>query len=93
MLTTFGTPATKTKVDTYDLSLGDDAIAFMNEAIADAAIVIILYSKHSQSAKWQNLEINAAVWNEVAQDGGKCIVVRLDNTKLPPLLGPKVYGR
>ena len=83
----------ETKVDTYDLTLGADAIAFMNEAIADAAVVIILYSKHSQSAKWQNLEINAAVWNEVAQDGGKSIVVRLDDTKLPPLLGPKVYGR
>ena len=83
----------ETKVDTYNLTLGDDTIAFMNTAIADAAVVIILYSKHSRSAKWQNLEINAAVWNEVAQDGGKCIVVRLDDTKLPPLLGPKVYGR
>ena len=83
----------ETMVDTYDLTLGDDAIAFMNDAIADAAVVIILYSKHSESARWQNLEINAALWNEAAQGGGKCIVVRLDDTDLPPLLGRKMYGQ
>ena len=80
-------------VDTRDLSLGDNAIEFMNEEIANAAAVIILFSVHTSSAKWQKLEIDAAVWNEVASDGGRCIVVRLDDTKIPPTLGPKVYGR
>ena len=83
----------ETKVDTHELRLGDDCIAFMNNEIADAAVVIILFSEHTHFAKWQNLEINAALWNEVAQDGGKCIVVRLDETPLPPLLGPKCYGQ
>jgi len=82
-----------TKVDTLDLSLGDNAIAFMNEGIANAHTVVILFSKHSASAKWQRLEIDSAVWNEVAQSGGRCIVVRLDDTEVPPILGPKVYGR
>jgi len=82
-----------TKVDTRDLSLGDDPIDFMNESIAGAHTVVILFSEHSATAPWQRLEINAAVWNEVAQDGGGCIVVRLDETPVPPLLGRKVYGK
>jgi hypothetical protein len=82
-----------TKVDTRELGLGDDSITFMNQSIADAHTVIILYSQHTQKAAWQNLEINAAVWNEVAQGGGTCIVVRLDDSPIPPLLGPKVYGK
>jgi hypothetical protein len=65
----------------------------MNEGIADAHTVIILHSRHTPDANWQTLEINAAAWNEVAQDGGACIVVRLDDTPIPPVLGPKVYGK
>ncbi len=81
------------KVDTLDLALGDNAIEFMNEGIAKAAAVIILFSKHTRAARWQKLEIDSAVWNQVAADGGQCIVVRLDDTPLPPTLGHKVYGR
>ena len=82
----------ETKIDTQVLSLGDNAISFVNDGIADAAAVIILFSEHTPNAKWQNLEIDAAVWNQVAQSGGRCIVVRLDDTPISPLLGPKVYG-
>jgi hypothetical protein len=79
-------------VDTKELGLGDDSIDFMNEGIAKANAVIILYSRQTAAAKWQRLEINAALWNEVEQSGGNCIVLRLDDTPIPPLLGPKVYG-
>jgi hypothetical protein len=78
----------ETKVDTKELTLGTDSIDFMNQAIADAHTVIILFSQHTANARWQQLEINASLWNEVAQDGGMCIVVRLDETQLP-----KVYGK
>ena len=81
------------KVDTHELKLGDSSIDFMNSAIADAHTVIILYSEHTKEARWQKLEIDAAVWNEVAQDGGTCIVVKLDDSQVPPLLGPKLYGK
>jgi TIR domain len=67
-----------TKVDTKELGLGGDSITFMNESIAQAHTVIVLYSRHTPNAEWQKLEIKAAVWNEVAQCGGNCIVVRLD---------------
>lgn len=73
----------ETKVDTRELKLGDDAINFMNDGIADAHTVIIVHSKHTPRANWQKLEINSAVWNEVAQSGGVCVVVRLDETATP----------
>ncbi|HLG98932.1 MAG TPA: toll/interleukin-1 receptor domain-containing protein [Bryobacteraceae bacterium] len=38
------------KVDTRELGLGDDSIAFMNPSIGDAHTVIILYSQHTQKA-------------------------------------------
>jgi TIR domain len=82
----------ETKVDTRELRLGSDSIDFMNQSIADADAVLILHSKHTPEATWQQLEMNAALWNEIAQNGGKCIIIRLDDTLLPPLLGPKVYG-
>jgi hypothetical protein len=82
----------ETRVDLYDLGLGDDAIAFMNHGIAEAHTVIILFSRHSATAKWQQLEINSAVWSQVERTCGRCIVVRLDDTPVPPILGPKVYG-
>jgi hypothetical protein len=58
----------ETKVDTKELTLGTDSIDFMNQAIADAHTVIILFSRHTENARWQQLEINASLWNEVAQD-------------------------
>jgi hypothetical protein len=82
----------ETKIDTRELKLGDDAIKFMNDGIADAHTVIIFYSQYTPQANWQKLEINSAVWNEIAQSGGVCVVVRLDDTPIPPVLGPKVYG-
>ena len=81
-----------TRDDELDLSLGDNSIVFMNESIAKAHTVVILFSQYSANAKWQQLEMNSALWNEIAQDGGRCIVLRLDQTPIPPLFGPKVYG-
>jgi hypothetical protein len=77
-------------VDTHNLKPGADFIDFMNEAIANAYMIIILYSKHSEKAKWQNLEIKSALWNEVEQSGGHCIVVPVEDVPIPPLLGSKV---
>jgi hypothetical protein len=81
------------RVDTHQLGLGDDLIKFMNDSIAEAHTIVILWSEASQRAKWQSLEINAAIWSEIEASGGKCIVVKLDDTPLPPLLGPKVFGK
>jgi hypothetical protein len=82
-----------TKVDTQELRLGDDIIEFINEGIADARVVILLYSKHTPVAKWQKLEISSAVWNQVEQGGGQCVVIKLDDVDIPPVLGPKLYGK
>jgi hypothetical protein len=83
----------QTKIDTLDLTLGGNTITFMNEGIGQAHTVVILLSQNSKKAVWQLAEIDAAIWNEIAQAGGQCIVVRLDDAPVPPLLGPKVYGK
>jgi len=81
-----------TRVDTLDLSIGDNVIDFMNDGIHRAHTVVILLSRHLSTAPWQKLEIDSAIWNEHAQNGGRCLVIRLDESPIPPLLGPKIYG-
>lgn len=81
------------RIDRKELKFGDDTIEFMNNAISDAHTVLIIFSGNTDAAVWQRKEINAAVWNETAQDGGKVIVLTVGSVKtLPPLLGPKLYG-
>jgi len=81
-----------TKVDLEELKLGDNLIGFVNDAIKSSDYVILIVSSNFESAIWQRLEAEAAVWNEIAQDGAKVIVIRIENAVLPPVLGPKVFG-
>lgn len=80
------------RVDKCELRLGQNSICFMNIGIGQAQAVVILYSKNTPTASWQNVEIEGAIWNEIEQNGAKCVVIRLDETPLPPLLGPKVFA-
>lgn len=80
-------------VDLDDLSIGDDVVQFMNEGITDADFILILYSRYTSDAINQTAELNAAIWNEINQAGAVCLVVRLDDEPLPPLLGPKLFGQ
>ena len=79
-------------IDLRELKLGDDTIQFMNDAISKAHTVVIIFSHNTPKAIWQQKEINAAIWNETAQQGGKVIALTLDETELPPLLGSKRFG-
>jgi hypothetical protein len=79
-------------VDLLDLKLGASLIDFMNTALSGSEIVLILHSKASKQAKWQNIEMDAAIWREVEQGGCRVIVLKLDDSDLPPLLGMKFYG-
>ena len=78
-------------VDVDDLGVGEDVMRFMNEGIANADFILILHSKHSAGADNQIAEMDAALWHEMNQKGGTCIVVRLDDSDLPPLLGSRIY--
>jgi TIR domain len=80
------------RIDLEELHFGTNSIAFMNEALGGAHTVLVLHSAHTPTAKWQSREIDAATWTEIDQGKIRLIVLRLDNTPVPPLLGPKVYG-
>ena len=79
-------------IDLYDLSLGDNMIRFMNEGISRAHTIIIIYSKHTEHALWQTAEIDATTWYGTVHQGVTIIVLHLDDTELPPLLGTKLYA-
>lgn len=79
-------------IDLDDLKLGSDSVEFMNSALTESDIVVLLYSVHTNSAAWQKKELNAALWHETAQAGPRLLVLRLDDSPLPPLLGPKKYA-
>lgn len=79
-------------IDLEELKLGSDFITFMNSALSEAEAVVFLHSAHTDDAVWQKRELNAAIWQEANQDGAQLIVLRLDESPLPPLLGPKLYA-
>ena len=72
-------------IDLYDLSLGDNLISFMNEGISQAHTIIIIYSKHTDDARWQTAEVDATTWYGTIHQGVTIIVLNLDDTELPPL--------
>ena len=78
-------------VELDHLKIGDDIIRLMNEAILTANFIIIVHSQHSAHAINQTAEVNAAIWNELNQCGAVCLIVRLDDTDIPPLLGSKLF--
>ena len=80
-------------IDLYELKFGHDIVEFIDDAIAGSHTVIVIYSKNTQGAIWQRLEISAALWNSISQDGGSVIVLKYGPVTLPPLLGARVYGR
>jgi len=78
-------------VDLYNLKIGDNVIDFMNAALL-AHLIIILYSQHTKHTVWQKLEVDAAIWQEAQTKACKVVLLRLDKTEVPPLLGTKVYA-
>ncbi len=64
----------------------------MNEGISQAHTIIIIYSKHTDDARWQTAEVDATTWYGTIHQGVTIIVLNLDDTELPPLLGPKRYA-
>ena len=65
----------------------------MDDAVANAHTVAIIYSPNTPDAPWQKLEISASIWNSVNQAGGRVIVLTYGQVTLPPILGSHVYGK
>ena len=80
------------RIDLHELQIGDDIIKFINNAIRDSNIIIIIYSENTPSARWQQLEISAAVSSSVNKNDGSIIVLTLGDVQLPPVLGSRRYA-
>jgi TIR domain-containing protein len=79
-------------IDSDRLQMGEDIPSFMNDGIRSSSIIIIIFSASSAKARWQDREVSAALCREVEQRSCRVIVLRLDDTELPPLLATKAYG-
>src|SRR6266496_6635742 len=77
-------------VDSQILRMGEDFITFMNESLETADIIIFLHSKATKTAKWQRKELTAAICQETHRGDASLVVLRVDDSPLPPLLAPKV---
>lgn len=78
-------------IDATYLHIGDNLIDFINTGIKESEYTVILLSRHTEDAKWQKAEQDAAIWDEIQNKASKCLVVRLDNCEIPPLLGSKRF--
>ncbi len=64
--------------DTSDIRGGDLWISKIQSGIADASVVVVLWSAHSQPSDWVKREIQLAI-----VQGKKIFALRLDQTPLP----------
>lgn len=78
-------------LDANDLHLGDNIVDFINKGIDESDYTVILFSTHSDVANWQKVERDAAIWSEIQNKKGKCLVVRIDQCEIPPIFGPKLF--
>ena len=80
-------------IDLDHLRIGDNTIQFMNDAIANAHTIIVIYSDSTDSAVWQRSEIDASTWRSIAHDNATIIVLTLGSPAIPPLLAHRFYAR
>jgi len=73
------------------LRIGDSLVDPINSGIKGSEYIVILLSRHSEDAKWKKAEQNEAIWDEIQRGTSKCIVVRIDDCDIPPLLGSKRF--
>ena len=79
-------------IDLRELPIGDGIVDFINNAISESHTVIIIYSKNTPKAIWQQEEIKAAISNNITQSDGNIIVLKLGDVDLPPMLKHRRYA-
>lgn len=79
--------------DKGEIRPGENIIDWVSSSLRQAEMVIILLSKNTETARWQKREIDVAISSEIERDKPLCIVLRLDDTPIPELLGHKRHAR
>lgn len=77
-------------IDHQDVSLSDDIITEISKGIESSKFGLIFYSARYEQKVWTKEEMTALIFTAIESGGHrKVIVVRLDDSTLPPLLAKR----
>jgi hypothetical protein len=74
--------------DEWRVKAGDSIPGKVNEGLASADSVILIWSSNASKSIWVRAELEAAIVRAIADEAFRVITVRLDETPLPSLLQP-----
>jgi len=72
--------------DQWEIGTGDSISGLVNQGLANCTHFLILWSRNSAGSKWVQRELNATVSRAIQNGSPSLIVLRLDDTDVPPLL-------
>lgn len=72
--------------DEWEIAAGDSIPGKVNQGLANCTHFLILWSKNSLGSSWVQRELNSTVSRAIESGVPIVIVVRLDDTAVPPLL-------
>jgi hypothetical protein len=76
--------------DEWQIPLGGSIVGSIDEALANSSHMLLMWSKSSSKSPWVTEERHAALSLAIQTGSPRIIVVRLDDTPLPPLLSDRL---
>lgn len=74
--------------DDWEVRAGDSVVGKVNDALADAEAVILLWSANAKRSNWVRAELETAITRAIEERTFRVISVLLDDAELPALLRP-----
>ena len=72
--------------DEWKLKPGDSIIGGIEDGLAAADMIVVVWSKNAAKSKWVKAEVRASLYRRITDEGVRVVPVLLDNTPLPVLL-------
>ena len=72
--------------DEWKLKPGDSITGGIEDGIADADLVAVIWSKNAAKSKWVKAELQASIYRRISDGSVRVVPVMLDETPLPVLL-------
>jgi hypothetical protein len=79
--------------DQWEIAAGDSIPGRINQGLANCTHLLVLWSRHSATSNWVQRELYSTISRAIESGAPTVIVVRLDDTAVPPLLADIRYIR
>jgi hypothetical protein len=86
------TNALNTWLDEMILHTGDSIIGGISDGLKEADYLVVVLSAASARSQWVQMELNAALMQQMENKGIIILPARIDDTALPPLLRDRIYA-